>query len=73
MARTYTQHKLTDHQLQRLSAVVNGREPRYGMAFVALVNKGLIAEWFDDDMGRNVHEACDEGREALAQARKEGW
>jgi hypothetical protein len=64
----WTQHKLNDGQLIRLSQLANGRPNNAGMAMVALVNKGLAI-----NKGRGRAEVTEAGREALAQARKEGW
>jgi hypothetical protein len=71
--RTYTQHKLTDAQLRRLSALVNETKgaATAGMAGQALIRKGLAV-----DSGRYAQYpvgVTDEGRAALQQARREGW
>lgn len=62
----YTQHKLTDAMLKRLSAICNGRQVG-GMSCLALETRGLIH--------REVRcwHATHAGFAALAQARAEGW
>ncbi len=65
---TYTEHKLTDAMLQRLSKTCHGRRAG-GMSMVALEARGLIK------MG-DLHQrwvATEAGIAALKQARREGW
>ena len=85
---TYTEHKLTDAQLRRLSAIVNNTNgmAQAGTAGNALIRKGLVRELWREEV-RSLYEegpsyirrvfdgreATDAGREALAQARREGW
>jgi DNA-binding MarR family transcriptional regulator len=73
--RTYTEHKLTNHQLKRLHPIVHNKKHYHGMALTALENKGLITrEKTDDDPHwTHKHTATPEGTEALKQARLEGW
>ncbi len=67
---TYTEHKLTDAMLQRLSKINHGRNAG-GMSTVALQSRGLIEAaprhatvwWITTETGR----------EALSRARVEGW
>ncbi len=80
MAKTYTQHKLTNAQCKRLNQLVNGNLRWHGMALVALVRKGLVTELFKPpftpDNGYhwiNGYELSDTGRAAYEQARREGW
>lgn len=79
MKKTYTQHKLTDAQLVRLSQVVNNRCTHTGMPMCALERKGLVvwnAQPFPKVRKSGIHycvSATQEGIEALAQARREGW
>lgn len=75
MSRTYTEHKLTDAQLRRLSAVVNQTPgaAKHGVAGAALKRKGLVTDVADFAFGCNDRIATDAGRAALEQARQEGW
>ncbi len=68
MAKTYTEYKLTEAQLKRLSQVVNHREPNYGTAMQALIRKNLV---YENEQGKI--QANGNGVMALDQARKEGW
>ena len=75
---TYTTHKLNDHQLTRLSAIINNRPHRHGMSLVALINRGLVVERPRDTWrrGRDFSNSCDPtpaGCDALVAARAEGW
>lgn len=78
--RTWTEHKLTDAQLRRLSAICkpDGGGPKHGMARLALERKGLVIA-VDHGSGflpvykRWQYVATDAGRKALEQARREGW
>ena len=69
---TYTKHKLTDAQLCRLSAIVNATKgaAKHGTAGDALKRKGLVIETGNH---YDAVEATDAGRDAMAQARREGW
>jgi len=71
--KLWTEHKLSDHQLTRLSQMVNGRRHRHGVALLALVNKGLARENEEWTYYGDSHVATPAGAAALAQARKEGW
>lgn len=69
MSKTYTEHKLTDPMLQRLSKICKGKRCG-GISMLALEARGLAVEitepnyqWVPTDLGR----------EALADARREGW
>lgn len=66
--KPYTRHKLTGHMLKRLAQLAAGLPPNYGTSMAALVERGLVDR---SDNGR--HTLTDEGREALAAARAEGW
>lgn len=72
-SKTYTQHKLTDPMLQRLSeASKPGGTFRGGVSMVSLEERGLVR------VGALYHSqrrkvATEAGRQALAQARAEGW
>jgi hypothetical protein len=68
---TYTEHKLTDAMLRRLSAIAGGRYAG-GNSVGALESRGLV---FDAAAGfaRAEFVITDAGRLALANARKEGW
>lgn len=71
MSKKYTTHKLTDAQLRRLSRIVNDHPgARAGQAGAVLERKGLVERY-----GRYTHEvrATAAGRQALIQARVEGW
>ena len=73
--KTYTSFKLTTHQCKRLSQVYNGRIPSGGVAWYALVYKGLATDRLIGD-GMNIRydrKITDEGRVAFEQARREGW
>lgn len=63
----YTEHKLTDQQLVRLSQIVNKRQRLYGMSLVALERKGLV------ESRENKFFATDSGVKALEIARNQGW
>ena len=74
--KTYTEHKLTDAQLRRLSVICNdAKGARAGMARVALERKGLVTEIKQEGTPYNWTKtvATDAGRAALTQARREGW
>jgi hypothetical protein len=75
--RTYTEYKLTNHQLERLSPIVKGRPHKHGMALRALENKKLVTSTkVLRFMSRNynyAYKATEAGIKALADARKEGW
>jgi hypothetical protein len=72
MAKTYTEHKLTDAMLQRLSKLSRGRQCG-GVSTFALESRGLL---FDQNAGvRYAPEwmVTEAGRNALIKARREGW
>ena len=73
--KLYTEHKLTDAQLRRLSALVNDTKgaATAGMAGAALVNKGLALGSRSGGALGWPTAPTDAGRAALAQARREGW
>lgn len=72
--RTYTEHKLTDAQLRRLSTIVNGSKgARCGVAGIALERKGLVVGMGDRRIATEAVAATDAGRAALVAARREGW
>ncbi len=74
----YTEHKLTDAMLQRLSKITKGR-PCGGNSIGALESRGLVRvtgdSWQDHhDRYTGAHvEATELGIQALARARAEGW
>lgn len=70
--KTYTEHKLTDAQLRRLSAIVNATKgaAKHGVAGDALKRKGLVVETANH---YDAIEATEAGRAALAHARRAGW
>ena len=76
---TYTKYKLTDAQLRRLSALVNQTKgaATAGVAGQALIRKGLAVSarkaWGEDRYAEFPVAATEAGREALEQARREGW
>jgi hypothetical protein len=75
-APTYTQHRLSDPALRRLSAICKGRKHGHGMALLGLENKGLVEArpLIDGSKPGTVrYVATEAGRQALGQARREGW
>jgi hypothetical protein len=73
MSTKYTTHKLTDAQLRRLSRMVNNHKgARCGQAGDALVRKGLAVYTGNLINGQPI-QATELGRQALIQARAEGW
>ena len=70
----YTQHKLTDAMLRRLSKTKNGKNPG-GISTNALERRGLVkTTHINVTQGKTwTAEITDAGREALDQARREGW
>lgn len=71
---TYTEHRLTENQLRFLSQVVNNRQRNFfGPTFEVLLRHRLVT--WSDAAGRDSRHygATDAGREALTQARAEGW
>ncbi len=81
---TWTQHKLTDAQLGRLSELSKGRGHHHGVALDALVRKGLAQELPSDEHQyfkpkkwvpgmRRTHKITSEGQAALDLARMRGW
>ena len=79
--RTWTQHKLTTHMLKRLAQLQAGLTPNYGTPMSALIHRDLVEEYEMEVDGIGIAmrwpvQACritDAGREALAEARAEGW
>ena len=72
--KTYTKYNLTDHMLQRLSAIVKGKEHAWGMPLKALHDRDLVAASEDNNqVFGGYYVATQEGVKALEQARKEGW
>lgn len=75
--KTWTDHKLTDAQCRVLASFITeeatGRpyEHKHGVAADALHRKGLINRRFG--LANPCCVILDAGREALKQARKEGW
>ena len=69
---TYTEHKLTDAMLRKLSRLRKGPADFYSGTGDALVSRGL-AEGGWDGVRPIPYSITDAGREALEQARKEGW
>jgi len=74
---TYTEHKLTDAQLIRLSQIVNDRPNGFGVALQALERKGLVVRKTDyapRKYGKSCfYEPTAAGTKALFIARLEGW
>jgi len=77
---TYTEHKLTDAMLRRLSPIVNGRKHNHGLALRALVYRELVScgeprlnSFGEHSWWVGPYTATDAGREALLRARVEGW
>lgn len=70
MTTTYTDFKLTDAMLQRLSKICNGR-PAGGMSTRALRDRGLVET--DESFGYPTDRPTPMGEKALADARREGW
>ena len=69
---TYTEHKLTDAMLRRLSKCCHDR-PVGGSTMCALEARGLVVHGPDYPIGRLWWVPTDAGREALLRARVEGW
>ena len=73
----YTKYKLTEPMLKRLSELNNGHKHHAGNSLTALERRGLVKERPETDHLRSwygrTHEITEEGVEALAQARREGW
>lgn len=70
---TYTNHRLTENQLRFLSQIVNERQRQaFSPTCDVLLRHGLVEERALPHYPR-MHVATDKGREALTQARKEGW
>lgn len=71
---TYTEHKLTETQLRFLSQIVNERQRQSNSNTTnVLEHKGLIRTRGLGATYPRLHVATRYGREALAQARAEGW
>lgn len=80
MSITYTEHKLTDAQLTRLSQICNRKPNHCGVALISLENKGLVVELSEPQVfvtsrwpNQRTHRPTDAGRTALEQARAAGW
>jgi hypothetical protein len=72
-ASGYTEHKLTANQLKFLSQIVNDRQRQaFSPTCDVLLRHGLVEERALPHYPR-MHVATDKGREALTQARAEGW
>ncbi|TNC80211.1 MAG: hypothetical protein C9356_14890 [Oleiphilus sp.] len=71
MKMTYTQHRLTHSQLERLAPIVKGRPHLHGMALVALQRKCLVEAVPGERPPRYV--ATEAGVQAFHDARGEGW
>ena len=65
---TYTDHKLTHAQLLRLERILQGKPHQGGGANMALLTKRLIYEKAGGGFGPTTA-----GREAMTQAKREGW
>lgn len=81
MARFWTQHRLSTHMLKRL-AQLSGPRPRdhnHGTPMTALEFREMVRcrhnLAFADELTLEggCCEITDKGREALAEARREGW
>lgn len=68
-AKTYTEHKLTDPMLERLSSA---SKPG-GMSMRALFARGLVEDLPLGKIREARTFATEAGELALAKARKEGW
>lgn len=69
---TYTEHKLTEHQLKFLSQIVNKRQRNYFSPTMDVLRRnGLIV--MSPTAANHGYDATDAGRSVLAQARAEGW
>lgn len=110
MSKTYTQHKLTDAMLRKLSRLSKGPFDFHSGTGTALATRGLVTggrfevycqdnfverdedsprlsfyeyesvsgvarsqNWFLERYGYDPYTITEAGREALAQARAEGW
>ena len=68
--KTYTKFNLTERQLRVLSQLFNNRlRNRFGPTLDVLIRKTLVGEHYT----YGDYYITDEGRDALAEARKEGW
>ena len=69
---TFTSHYLSEPMLKRLAKMVAGRPSGAGQTMSALERRGMVT-----DLGYqnypNSYELTGLGREALAEARAEGW
>lgn len=68
MVKTYTEYKLTDSQLRRLSALYHNRKPKTGVAMLALIRKNLAYV-----NAHNEYQINGNGCMAFKKARAEGW
>ena len=68
--KAYTKYKLTERQLRVLSQLFNNRlRDRFGPTLDVLIRKNLVGEHYT----YGVYYITDEGRNALAEASREGW
>ena len=71
--KKWTAWYLSDAALRILSQIVHQRDRHgHGMALAKLVDCGLV-EWDPQGAYPRTYLATDAGREALRQARAEGW
>ena len=82
--RPWTRHKITDAALKRLACLHANIDHHHGTSMAALKFKGLAEDGDEhtETIGshgftRTIHLPCcritEAGREALAEARREGW
>ncbi len=79
MARFWTQHRLSSHMLKRLAQLQAGCSHNHGTPMTALEFRGMVdnpeRHWCEDT--RQYSGPCcvitEAGRDALAEARAEGW
>ena len=74
--RPYTRHKLTGSMLKRLAQLASpSKEHNHGTSMHALYFRKLVTGW--EQGNREPWPNCctltEAGREALADARREGW
>lgn len=80
-ARFWTKHRLSGHMLKRLAQLSAGHQANCGTPMTALVFRGMVEECEKEVEARTgggtwlitEHRITDLGREALAEARAEGW
>ncbi len=81
--KPWTRHKITDAALKRLACLQANIDHHHGTSMAALKFKRLAEDGdeYTETIGygytRTMHRPCcritDAGREALAEARQEGW